>query len=255
MTAARAVWRLLRSTLHVLHGLAIVLLRFDALSAAQREERTRWWARKLLRLMGLALEVEGQPLPEGCLVIANHVSWLDIMAIQAVMPQSRFVSKADVRSWPLLSRLIDGGGTLYLQRERKRDALRVVQQIGEALAAGQTVAVFPEGTTSDGRGLLPFHGNLLQSAIASGSVVQPIALRYSDARSSISAAAEFVGDMTLVQSLWRIACADRLVVHVALLPRETTEGTERRALAEHLRGRIAARIDRDRRDSAAQALP
>ena len=94
------------------------------------------------------------------------------------MRPARFVSKADVRHWPLLGWLVACGGTLFIERERKRDALRVVHQMAEALQAGETVAVFPEGTTSDGHGLLPFHANLLQAAIATETPVQPVALRY-----------------------------------------------------------------------------
>jgi 1-acyl-sn-glycerol-3-phosphate acyltransferase len=239
---ARTLWRLARASLHVLHGVAIVLLRFDAMSAVERHACIRWFAGKLLRLMGIALRVVGEPPPSGTLLVANHVSWLDIMAIHAVLPQARFVSKADVRSWPLLSRLIDGGGTLYLERERKRDALRVVQLIGEALAGGETVAVFPEGTTADGRTLLPFHANLLQAAVAIAAPVQPVALRYSDAREPISRAAEFVGATTLVESLWRVARAESLTVRVALLAPLPSAGIERRALAELLRARIDAAL-------------
>ena len=115
-------------------------------------------------------------------------------------PQARFVSKADVRHWPLLGWLVDAAGTLYIERERKRDAMRVVHQMAEALAAGDMVAVFPEGTTGDGRALLPFHANLLQAAIAAGAPVQPVALRFSDAGACGSARrSASLGDTTLVQ--------------------------------------------------------
>jgi 1-acyl-sn-glycerol-3-phosphate acyltransferase len=238
----RAVWRLLRCVVHGLHGLAIVLMRFDALEVAQRHARIRWWSAKMLRLMGIALQVEGRLHETGALLVANHVSWLDINALHAVVPQARFVSKADIQSWPLVSRLADAAGTLYLQRERKRDALRVVHVVAEALTSGQLVAVFPEGTTSDGHALLPFHANLLQAAIATGTPIQPVALRFSDDRDCISAAVEFVGATTLVESLWRVARAEHLVVHVALLPARPSAEADRRVLAQTLRNDIAARL-------------
>ena len=243
----RAVWRLLRCVVHGLHGLAIVLTRFSAFDAAQRQIHIQWWATKMLRTMGIALRIEGAPHPGGTLLVANHISWLDIMAVHAVCPQARFVSKADVRSWPLLSRLVDAAGTLYLERERKRDALRVVHVMAQALTAGEIVAVFPEGTTSDGRTLLPFHANLLQAAIATGTTVQPVALRFSDAHDPVSRAVEFVGDTTLLQSLWRVAGGDGVVVCVQLLPPQPSSGADRRELATQLRGRIEAAL--------AQALP
>ncbi len=240
----RAAWRLLRCVLHSLHGVAIVLLRFRRLDGAQRQRHIRWWSTKLMRLIGIQMQVEGELTAGAVLLVANHVSWLDITALHAVVPQARFVSKADIRSWPLLSRLADAADTLYLERERKRDALRVVHLVAQALSAGQVVALFPEGTTSDGRALLPFHANLLQAAIATATPVQPVALRFSDATAPISAAVEFVGATTLAESLWRVACAERLVVHLALLPARPTAGADRRALAQTLRDDIAARIER-----------
>jgi len=238
----RAAWRLLRCVVHGVHGLAIVLLRFDALDAAQRHARIGWWSAKMLRLMGIDIQVQGELHDGGALLVANHVSWLDINALHAVVPQARFVSKADIQSWPLVSRLADAADTLYLQRERKRDALRVVHLVAEALGSGQLVAVFPEGTTSDGRALLPFHANLLQAAISTGTPIQPIALRFSDQRDRISPAVEFVGATTLVESLWRVARAERLVAHVALLPARPSTAVDRRVLAQMLRDDIAAQI-------------
>lgn len=240
--ALRAVWRLLHCVAHLLDGLAIVVFRFGGLDSAQRHRRVGLWSARMLRVMGIGIEVEGTLQPGGVLLAANHVSWLDITALHAVVPHARFVSKSDIRSWPLLSLLADAAGTLYLERERKRDALRVVHLVAQALREGQTVAVFPEGTTSDGRALLPFHANLFQAAIATHAMVQPVALRFSDARGPISPAAEFIGTTTLVESLWRVACAQGLVAHIALLPARSAAQADRRALARTLRDDIAARL-------------
>ena len=238
----RALARLVRALLHIAHGILIVLLRFPAYDTARRTERIEWWSRKTLRLMGIGLQVEGKPAAGGALLVANHISWLDITALHSVCPQSRFVSKADVKHWPLLSRLADASNTLYLERERKRDALRVVHQMAGALQNGDLIAVFPEGTTSDGRVLLPFHANLLQAAIVTGAPVQPVALRFSDRQQTVSAAVEFVGATTLVQSVWRVACGDGLTAHISLLEPRASANAERRALSELLRADIAARL-------------
>ena len=242
-TRLRAAWRLLRCVVHGLHGLVIVLLRFGALDAEQRQARIRWWSVKVLRVMGIVMHVDGATRRGGTLLVANHISWLDITALHAVLPHARFVAKADVKSWPLLSHLVGAAGTLYLERERKRDALRVVHLMAQALTEGQTVAVFPEGTTSDGRSLLPFHANLLQAAIATATPVQPVALRFSDATQAISPAVEFVGATTLLQSLWRVACGEGLTAHVTLLPARTSARVDRRVLAKTLRADIAAHLD------------
>jgi 1-acyl-sn-glycerol-3-phosphate acyltransferase len=239
----RAVWRLARVLVHGLHGLAIVLLLFPRLDAAARHRRIAWWARGLLASLGVGLHVDGAFRPGAKLIVANHLSWLDIMAVHAVCPQARFVSKADVQHWPLIGRLVASAGTLYIVREKARDALRVVHQMAEALRAGDTVAVFPEGTTGLGSEPLPFHANLLQSAIATSVPVQPVALRFSDARHEISPAADFTGEITLAQSLWMLACGEAVVVRVRVLAAEATAHADRRALAAHLRAQIAQALD------------
>src|SRR5664279_6620042 len=242
MRRLRAVARLLRCVIHGLHGLWIALIRFPSLSIGERQAQIRWWSEKMLRLIGIALQVEGSPASGGSLLVMNHISWLDIMVMHAVIPEARFVSKADVKSWPLLSRLIDSAGTLYLERERKRDALRVVHAMAEALRGGETVAIFPEGTTSTGHGLLPFHANLLQAAISTATPVQPVALRFSDATQAVSEAVEFVGATSLVKSLWGSACGEAVSVRLKFLTPRGADGADRRDLAHALRADIAAAL-------------
>jgi len=236
----RVFWRLLRLTLHVLHGLALIKLRFGSMDAKARQASVQWWSVKTLRLLGVRLTVAGQGRPGAKLVLPNHVSWLDIAAIHAVMPEARFVSKSDVRDWPLVGALVTGVGTLYIERANKRDALRVVHQTADALRAGDTVAVFPEGTTGPGPELLPFHANLLQAAIATELPVQPLVLRWHEPGQRFSAAAQFIGDTTLVQSIWRIASAQGLAIELQILPAMMSAHADRRALAQHVRTQIQA---------------
>jgi 1-acyl-sn-glycerol-3-phosphate acyltransferase len=245
MRTVRALVRLALAVPHVLHGVAIVLWRFRGLNAAGRHARVGWWAGKLLRLLGVQCVVQGQAHAGPVLLAANHVSWLDIVAIHSVCPHARFVSKADVQRWPVVGPLVDAGGTLYIERERKRDALRVVHQMAEALRGGETVVVFPEGTTSEGHEPLRFHANLLQAAIAVEVPVQPVALRFSDVHARVSTAAAYVGDTSLLQSLWRVARAEGLTVHLSLLPPLGVRHADRRALAERVRGGIAQQLARD----------
>ena len=222
------------------HGMAIVALRWRVLDARARAGRVGWWAGKLLRLLGIEQRLEGSFHPGPVLLAANHVSWLDILAIHAVCPRARFVSKADVRGWPLLGWLVGAVGTLFIERERKRDALRVVHQVAAALADRDTIAVFPEGTTGDGRTLLPFHANLLQAAIAGGHPVQPVVLRFHQPGHRFSPDVAWLGDTTLLQNLWAVLCADALTVEVSALPALGSRHADRRALAAHVRADIAA---------------
>jgi 1-acyl-sn-glycerol-3-phosphate acyltransferase len=244
LLAPLALWRVLRVALHLLHGMAVMALRFPSLDAAGRHARIGWWSAGLLRAVGVGLQVRGTPRPGASLLLANHVSWLDVAALHAAVPHARFVSKADVLHWPLLGWLVKNAGTLFIERERKRDALRVVHAMADAMRAGETVAVFPEGTTGLGPQLLPFHANLLQAAIATATPIQPAVLRFADAGQRFSPAVEFVGETTLLQSLWRVATARGLVVYVELLAPQTSAHADRRALAEHLRGLMAERLCR-----------
>jgi 1-acyl-sn-glycerol-3-phosphate acyltransferase len=232
---------MLRSVLHVLHGMLIVL-RFPSLDAAGRHQRVQQWSAGLLRAAGLTLNVSGVSRPGATLIVANHVSWLDIAAIHAAAPHARFVSKADVLRWPLLGWLIRSAGTLFIERERKRDAVRVVHAMAESLRAGDTVAIFPEGTTGAGPELLPFHANLLQAAVATGTPVQPVVLRFADAQQPFSPAVLYLGETTLLQSIWRVLSATDLCAHVQLLTPIATAHADRRALAEHLRELMAERL-------------
>jgi 1-acyl-sn-glycerol-3-phosphate acyltransferase len=256
MNALRGCWKLMRVLVHGLHGLAWVLLRFPSASKDRRQQLIRWWSAGMLRCLGVSLQVEGMPRRGATLLVANHVSWLDIMAVHSVCPHARFVSKAEVRHWPLIGSLVDAAGTLYLEREKRRDALRVVHRIAESLQQGDTVAVFPEGTTGPGQALLPFHANLLQAAIASGTPVQAVALRYADRQLAVSPAAAFVGETTLFGSLWMLACARDLSCHLHLLPALASRHADRRSLAGTLAADIGAAlqaIDARHRASTGQA--
>lgn len=240
--AVRGVWRIARVAVHVLHGVWIARREFDGASAAHRCARIQWWSATLLARLGMRLRPSGRFHHGAQLIVANHVSWLDIMAVHAICPQARFVSKADVKAWPLLGGLIVQAGTLFIERESRRDALRVVHQSAEALQAGDTVAFFPEGTTSDGHHLLPFHANLLQAAVTTGVPVQPVALRFSEPGHAVSPSAAYIGETTLAQSLWTIACADALEVHVDVLAPIASAGLDRRGLSEAARERIATAL-------------
>lgn len=241
--AALALARLARAAAHVLHGVGLVIVRFPRLDAAGRALAVQAWSARLLALVGVQFSVQGQPRPGAALLIANHVSWLDIAVIHAACPQARFVSKASVRHWPLVGRLAGAVGTLFIERERKRDALRVVHEVAAALQRGEVVAVFPEGTTGAGATVLPFHANLLQAAIAAEAPVQPVALRYHAPGERFARAAQYIDDTTLIASAWRVASAQGLAVQVRFLPPEGCRHADRRALAEHLRQQVQQALD------------
>jgi 1-acyl-sn-glycerol-3-phosphate acyltransferase len=238
MRSLVGVWRALRMLVHIVHGVYLVQVRWRGFDTPTKQRHVGWWSAELLRVLGVRLEATGAQAPAPRLITANHISWLDIAAMHAVMPEARFVSKADIAAWPLVGALATAVGTLYIERASKRDALRVVHKTAEALAAGETVAVFPEGTTGAGYPLLPLHGNLLQAAISTHTPLQPVVLRWHQPNVPYSAAAPYIGQMSLMESLWRILTAKDLAVEVRSLPAMSTEGLDRRHLAGALSDRI-----------------
>jgi 1-acyl-sn-glycerol-3-phosphate acyltransferase len=240
----RGLWRLAHCCVHLAAGMLRCAFIFPFVGPATRMQQVGAWCAKMARVLGMHIESAGISHDGPVLLVANHMSWLDILAINAVHP-ARFVSKADVRAWPLLGWLVANGGTLFIERERKRDALRVVHQIADSLKQGHTIAMFPEGTTGDGTTLLPFHANLLQAAVSTGTPLQPIALRYIDADSQPSRAVVWIGDTTLVTSLWQVATAHRMRAFVTQLPALSTHERERRELAEAVRSQIAGALGFD----------
>ena len=239
MNTLHACWKLARALVHALAGLFTILLVFPRLPQAQRDLRVQAWSTEMLTCLGIRLVMRGQPVAIGpVLLAANHISWLDITSLHAAR-HCRFVSKADVKHWPLIGRLATGAGTLFIERESRRDAMRVVHHMAERLGAGDVLAIFPEGTTSDGVSLRPFHANLFQAAIAADAPVQPVALQFVDqATAQRSLAPCYIDDDTLIGSLWRTLCTPGIAVVITFGEVQTAQGRSRRAWAADVRDAI-----------------
>ncbi|MES2609488.1 MAG: lysophospholipid acyltransferase family protein [Pseudomonadota bacterium] len=237
MKALRAAWRLWRMLGHILKGMAIVVLRFPRLSPDQQHARVQAWSMELLAKIGISLHLQGQPPVSGpVMLVANHISWLDIPVMHAAR-HCRFVSKSDVKAWPLIGALATAAGTLYIERASRRDALRMVGAMQESLERGEVLAVFPEGTTGDGREILPFHANLLQAAVAANAPVQPVGLRFVDRTTGeLSFAPSYIGDETLVGSIWRTLSAPAIEAVVHYGEPELHAGRDRRVFTQDLQG-------------------
>lgn len=246
MKSLLAIWKLLRGLWHVLVGMWWIHAHFPRLSPDQRDMRVQVWALQLLALWGIHVRVLGQPVVTGpALIVANHISWLDISVIHAAR-HCRFVSKSDIRDWPLVGMLASGAGTLFIERASRKDALRMVKDMADAMQEGHVVAVFPEGTTSDGRDLLPFHANLIQSAILAQAPVQPMSLKFVDARTGEHSFAPcYIGDDTLVGSLWRTLTASPILAVVHFGEPQQAQGRDRRRWAHDLREEILRLRDND----------
>lgn len=233
-------WRLARAVLHGIAGWFTITFAFPRLNPAAREARVQVWALKMLRILGIGLQVRGTPPAGGpVLLVANHLSWLDILVVHAAR-YCRFVSKSDVKQWPLIGALATGAGTLYIEREKRRDAMRVVHHMAESLKAGEVVAVFPEGTTGDGQQVLPFHANLIQAAISAHAPAQPVALRFVERASGRDSTSPlYLGEDSLLDSVWRTVNGAPFDAVVVFGEPQMPQGRDRRAWAQHLREEVA----------------
>ena len=235
----RGAWRLVRLLVHLLRGWWTIRWYFPGWPQARRDQAVQHWSQAMLAILGLQLRIEGQLLQQGQLMlVCNHISWLDIAVLHAAV-HCRFISKDDIRTWPVLGMLASGAGTLYISRASRRDALRVVHQMAQALGQGDVLAFFPEGTTGDGSTVLPFHANLLQAAISADAPVQALGLRFEDAASGAPSFAPcYVGDESLFESAWRTVCAPPLRAVVGCAPAQSAMGRDRRQFARALRDTV-----------------
>ena len=200
--------------------------------------------------LGVRLRIAGRP-PAGGLVVSNHISWLDIYAINALAPTA-FVAKDDVRDWPLIGWLCVKTETIFLERGSRAGAARVKEAMTAALRRSWRVGVFPEGTTGKGETVLPFHGALFQAAIDAGATIAPVVIRYSGRGGGTTQAPAYVGDTSLWQCLRTIVATGGLTAHVAFLPAFAAAGSDRRQLAARAHRLIASRLARPSGDTAAE---
>ena len=223
----------MRMGLHVVEGAATTLIVFPCVSPPRRRALICRWSARMLRILRVEARFHDVPdggLPGNLLIVANHISWLDIFVLNTLQP-ARFIAKAEVRRWPVVGWLSASVGTLFVERERRRHARSINHQAAAALSRGDVVAIFPEGTTTDGTTVLPFRGSLLQPIVDTEGHVQPIAIRYRDAAGSPSAAPAYVGDTSFMTSFWRVTAERSLVAELHLAAPLPARAQHRRALA------------------------
>lgn len=237
-----ALIRLVRVGLHLVTGILIVLFEYPCCSRELRRRLEQKWSADLLAILGVELRLHGQLT--GAMRVANHVSWLDIFVINAIVP-STFVAKDDVRQWPLIGWLSSRTGTIFIRRNMRMAAHEAAQAVAAHLEKKAALVVFPEATTSDGSRVLPFHPALLQGAIRADRAVQPLALRYQTADGRRTASPAYYGDISLPASIWRIVSScgsNRISVRVILLPARAPRSHDRRTLAKLLHADIDAAL-------------
>jgi 1-acyl-sn-glycerol-3-phosphate acyltransferase len=233
MIGLRQIVRGLGMVVLLFIGLAVLLVRFPMIDAPAKQAWIKRWSIWVAKMLGLNIRLHGiiDPSLRSALIVANHTSWLDIVVINSIQP-SAFIAKAEIERWPVVGLLVARSGTLFIERGKRHAVHKVLQAAISRLQQSSFVAVFPEGTTNNGKSLLPFHGNLMEAAIRANVPVQPLAIAYRDDQGSLSASVEFVGAVTFVDSLFKVLGDSRLNVYVTALPALPTTEQTRHELAE-----------------------
>lgn len=177
------------------------------------------------------------------LFVANHISWVDIHAINTVIPV-RFVAKLEIKDWPVFGYLIRKSGTIFINRTRQRDAARVVKVVTQALQLGDNLCVFPEGTTTEGFEVLPFKSSLIQAAIDAKATVIPIAIRYPLADGNPNPAAAYAGDTTMAESMQALLDMQTPAMHLHFCAPIAASAFDRQQLATLARDEIVSALAR-----------
>jgi 1-acyl-sn-glycerol-3-phosphate acyltransferase len=226
------LYRVIRLLVHLIYGCYRVGVLFPFFSWNRRFAAIKRWSAQLLRILRLRLTVRGS-LPSGhapTLIVSNHVSWLDVWVLDSVVPV-RFVAKSDIRRWPLIGFLVSRAGTIFIERSKPQDTARTNRTIVEALTRGERVAMFPEGATTDGTGVKPYHASLFQPALGAGARVVVVALRYLNADGSPNLDASYVGERSLWESLRLILAQRSLHAQLTFAATIDVSGKTRREIA------------------------
>ena len=213
----RALLRLAALLAVLLFGIVLIPV-VGRLAAVWRDRLTRTWCRTIVRVAGVRLRMTGAAPPSGgLLLVANHISWMDIPLLAAVRP-ARMLAKAEIRQWPVAGVLTASSGALFIQRDRLRALPRTVERIADSLRGGSAVVVFPEGSTWCGRAQGRFRRAAFQAALDASVPVQPVHLHYRFDGGAATTAPAFVGSDSLLTSVWRVVSAHGLVAEVRVEP-------------------------------------
>ncbi|MCA1788928.1 MAG: 1-acyl-sn-glycerol-3-phosphate acyltransferase [Thioalkalivibrio sp.] len=238
----RASWRLLRLFFFVWSGVWLTFLHGSGLGSSERLARVqRDWYRRAVKLLGVEVRCHGEQAGGPALVVANHVSWLDIPVLGSRL-DVRFLSKSEIARWPVIGWLARGHGTLFIRRGA-HEVEAIIRDIAEALDDGEKVAIFPEATTTRGEEVRQFHPRLFAAAIATATPIQPVAIDYGREPDGSAAQASYAGDDRLFPHLWRLLCRERTSVELHILPLIAVEpDARRRDLARSARRTIVAAL-------------
>jgi 1-acyl-sn-glycerol-3-phosphate acyltransferase len=223
----------------------VMAARHGALTQPNQPEHTRlvrYFCRRMCRVLGVDVQVHGEMPTTHALWVSNHVSWIDITVIGSVT-RVFFLSKAEVAEWPLMGRLAQAGGTLFIRRG-SGDSDTVRAQIAGFLRQKLPVLFFPEATTTDGRQVRRLHGRLLAAALETGTPIQPVLLCYANQAGQLDEVMPFIGDVSFPDHLQQVLGHERVVAHIVALPAIDPAGHDIHSLTDLLQAEMRAGLAR-----------
>lgn len=238
-------YRFCRLFVHVAYVVQLMAFFYPRYNKARQALFLKRWSLKLLEILNVRLVVKGGPpaaMPAKSMLAANHVSWLDIFILYTQY-YARFVAKAEMRKWPLIGWLCVKTGTLFIERERRRDTARTNQIINQALRGGDCIAIFPEGTTTDGTYLEAFHTSLFEPAVMSQSTLYPVALRFCDRNGAVNTEVAYADQTTLIGSLIKILAQQEIRAELIFAKPIPAQGKNRREHARAAEAVIASLLN------------
>jgi 1-acyl-sn-glycerol-3-phosphate acyltransferase len=247
-------FRILRIAFHTLLGVILAAIAIPLASKQQKAKLIQWWCKYLLAAFNLRVISHGHvPAPDtplnNAMFVANHISWSDIHALNSIVAV-RFIAKSEIRNWPIFGYLVKSANTLFIDRSKKRDAKRTIDVALQSLQTGDTLCLFPEGTTTDGTLMQPFKSSLLQAAIEAQSTIWPVAIRYPHPNGGANIDVSYAGETTLIESMQKILSQKQPVIELhfltpislAVISPGHTDQHDRRTLTLHIEALIRSKL-------------
>lgn len=242
-----AFFRLVWLGTHFLHGFILISV-----------NRARWgkewfytergakivqhWMWRGSRVLGLNIQVSGTPYTQSAVLVSNHISWLDIVAIAATTPVT-FVSKSDLQNWPIVGVLAEATGTIFIKRGNIFAVYKILGHLSQIIELGRKTVFFPEGTTTRGDSVNKFNSGLFESANSAQCPVQPVAISYFHEGKADREIAPYVDDDHFVAHLWNLFRVEKIQVQLDFLDEIPANTYSRQGLALHCQNRITEMLE------------
>lgn len=237
--------RLARLILHALGAVCYGTLVYPFITQEKQHDYVKRWSQKLMNISRVRVRIINQEnLSPRSLIVANHVSWLDIYVIYSVI-FGHFIAKASMAKWPLIGWMCRKTGTLFIERTSGRNLKNTLNTLVENLKSRERCIFFPEGTTGQQGSLLPFHPNLFEGAILAGLPIQPCAIRYVNPQGQLEPAVDSHGNISLAASMINVFNTPGITAEITILPVINTQNTDRKTLSTDARNTIASALKMD----------